>query len=115
MKVFKLLMITIILLGSQLTTAGEMSGLGTITGINMPASGEMIRINFSLPFKNPSNCTGSDMYIKEITNDASNRFVSTVLAAYMAKKQVEFWIDGCTTKTWWGKTQPQIYDIYIHD
>lgn len=96
--------------------AGEGAGSlwGTITEVNINAEGTVLRVRFSNPIVNPSNCEGHDFYIRELDDSmASDRFVRMVMAALLANAEVEFWIDGCTKSRWWGKTQPQIYDIYV--
>lgn len=92
------------------------SGFGTITQFYVNRAGNLVRIHFSEPIVNPSNCGGAAFYIGELDDTpGSDRFYSALLAAYTAKKQVNFWISGCTQGSWWGSTRPKIADIYIKD
>lgn len=93
---------------------GTGSGWGTITQVNIPASGGMVRFSFSQPIVNPAVCEGTDFYVRELDNSvASSRYLSAILTAYTAQKEVSFWIEGCTQGQWWGKTRPQPDDIYM--
>lgn len=90
------------------------SNWGKITEFYVDAKGSVMRLQFSRPVVNPANCEGADFYVLELDNSAaSDRFLRVVLAAHLANQKVKFWIDGCTKAKWWGKTRPQIYDIYI--
>lgn len=106
----------LLLIASTMTAhaVGVGSGWGTITQLNIPADGSMVKIWFSQPIVNPAGCTGGEFYIRELDNSvASNRFLSAILTAFTAKKNVSFWIEGCTQNPWWGKTRPQLYDVYM--
>jgi hypothetical protein len=90
------------------------SNWGTITELYVDAKVSVMRVNFSRAIVNPASCEGGDFYVRELDDSpASDRFLKVVLEAHLANKKVEFWIDGCTKARWWGKTRPQIYDIYI--
>jgi hypothetical protein len=92
------------------------SGWGKITEAYVNAEGSVLRLQFSESIVNPGNCEGADFYVRELDDDvASDRFLRVVLAAHLAGRKVKFWIDGCSESKWWGKTRPQIYDIYIGD
>ena len=90
------------------------SNWGKITEFYVDAKVSVMRLQFSRPIVNPANCEGADFYVRELDDSAaSDRFLRVVLAAHLANHKVKFWIDGCTKSKWWGKTRPQIYDIYI--
>jgi hypothetical protein len=90
------------------------SNWGKITEFYVDAQMSVMRLQFSREVVNPANCEGADFYVRELDDsEASDRFLRVVLAAHLANKKVEFWIDGCTRAKWWGKTRPQIHDIYI--
>jgi hypothetical protein len=92
------------------------SGWGRMTEVNVDAEGKVLRIDFSKDIVNPGNCEGGDFYIRELDGSAaSEQFVRVVLAAHLANRKVKFWIVGCTKSKWWGKTRPQIIDIYVGD
>lgn len=92
------------------------SGKGLITQFYMNSHGNFLRVKFSKDVVNPAGCEGEDFYINELTDtEGSNRFYSTVLAAYMAKKEVSFWISGCSNNRYWDKTRPRIWDIYVNE
>ena len=81
----------------------------------MDESGETLRIHFSNPIVNPDNCTGDEYYMFELsllTGDP-DRFVSMVLSAHLAQREVHMWIDGCTVANHWGATRPLARDINI--
>ena len=93
---------------------GEGSNWGTITEVYVDAKGSVLRLLFSRPVVNPSNCEGADFYVRELDDSAaSDRFLKAVLAAHLANREVKFWVYGCSKSRWWGKTRPQIEDIYI--
>lgn len=94
--------------------AGQISGVGTIQRLNVPADGSFVRIDFSEPIVNPDGCGGADFYIRELDNTpGSQRFMAAVMSAFIAQKPVAFWIAGCTDKVHWGTTRPKVFDIYI--
>ena len=78
------------------------------------AKATVMVLQFSRAIVNPMNCEGADFYVRELDDSAaSDRFLGVMLAAHLANRKVKFWIEGCTKAKWWGKTRPQIYDIYI--
>lgn len=92
------------------------SGWGKITEAYVNAEMTVLRLQFSESIVNPGNCEGADFYVRELDDGiASDRFLRVVLAAHLAGRKVKFWIDGCSKSRWWGKTRPQIYDIYVAD
>jgi hypothetical protein len=92
------------------------SGWGKITEAYIDAEVSVIRLLFSESIVNPGGCEGTDFYVRELDDSAaSDRFLRVVLAAHLAGRKVKFWIDGCSKSRWWGKTRPQISDIYIAD
>ena len=92
------------------------SGWGKITQVYVDAQGQVLRVDFSRSIVNPGGCEGGDFYVRELDDSvASDSFLRVVMAAHLAGREVEFWIDGCSKSQWWGKTRPQIYDIYIAD
>lgn len=92
------------------------SGWGKITEVYVDAGVTVLRLQFSESIVNPGKCEGADFYVRELDDSiASDRFLRVVLAAHLAGRKVKFWIDGCSKSRWWGKTRPQIYDIYISD
>lgn len=94
----------------------EGSNWGRMTEVYVSGDGRVMRVRFSRPIVNPAGCEGADFYVRELDDSvASDRFLKTVLAAHLAGRKVEFWITGCTKLRWWGKTRPQIFDIYIGD
>lgn len=94
--------------------AGQMSEPAKITELYVPATGDVIRIRLDKPLVNPDQCGGGDFYIKELTTAAQDRFVSTVMSAFLAGKTVAFWISGCTAGPYWGATRPVMTDIYVY-
>ena len=113
-----IVMITMIVAGSlqapALAQGDAGSNWGTITELYVDAQGTLIRVDFSREVVNPANCEGAEFYVRELDDSAaSDRFLRVVLAAHLANRKVKFWIDGCTKAKWWGKTRPQIYDIYV--
>jgi len=115
----QLVLIVTVLIAAILRSAvahadGDASNWGMITKLYVDAKVTVMRVDFSRAIINPANCEGGDFYIRELDDSAaSERFLQAVLGAHLANKKVEFWIDGCTKAKWWGKTRPQIYDIYI--
>lgn len=113
---------TILVIGA-LASAGPVlaegdagSGWGNITELYLDAAGTVLRVRFSGEIVNPGGCEGGDFYVRELDDStASDRFLRVVLAAHLADRRVKFWIDGCSKSRWWGKTRPQIYDIYLAD
>jgi len=102
--------------GSALAEGDAGSGWGSITELYVDAAGTVLRVRFSAEIVNPGDCEGADFYVRELDESvASERFLRVVLAAHLADRRVKFWIDGCSRAQWWGKTRPQIYDIYIAD
>jgi hypothetical protein len=96
--------------------SGAGSGWGRITEVYVDAQGSVLRLQFSGDIVNPAGCEGGDFYVRELDDSvASDRFLRIVMAAHLAGRKVKFWIDGCSESRWWGKTRPQIYDIYIAD
>lgn len=96
--------------------AGEGSGLGTITTLYVKPNANWVRVNFSNTIKNPDGCdeNGLQFYVFELDGSkASDRFYSALLAAYAAKKNISFWISGCSTAEPWGIERPKIYDMYM--
>ena len=90
------------------------TGWGRITEVYVDAEMSVIRLQFSEPIVNPAGCQGADFYVRELDGSpASGQFLSTVLDAHLADRKVKFWIEGCSASPWWGKTRPQIHDIYI--
>ena len=95
---------------------GEGSDWGRITKLYVDAKMTVMQVHFSRPAINPGNCEGADFYILELDGSAaSENFVRVVLAAHLANRKVEFWINGCTKARWWGKARPLIQDISIAD
>ncbi|MCB1214374.1 MAG: hypothetical protein KDK66_02740 [Deltaproteobacteria bacterium] len=112
----RLLLITLLLLPNLVFAASESSGVGKITSLNLAANGAILKVTFSQPYVNPGNCGAANAYIRELDDSPVNqRFYSTALAAYIAKKDVKFWIDDCTTNPWWTDTYPRIWGIEIID
>ena len=102
------------MLYANYSVAGAISKQGQITELYLNHTGKFARVRFSQPIVNPENCSGEDYYIVELNDTAgSNRFYSSLLAAYMSGKTVEFWISGCTSGTYWSKTRPKLFDIYM--
>lgn len=96
------------------SVAGKLSQQGQITELYLNNLGNFVRVKFSQTIVNPDNCLGEEFYIVELNDTAgSNRFYSSLLAAYMSGKTVEFWISGCTNDTYWSKTRPKLYDMYL--
>jgi len=110
----KKLLFSLLLISSSIFAA-EGSGVGKIKELYIDAQGTFVRLQFSQPIKNPENCQKAVFYMLELDDSpGSNRYLSSVLAAYMAQKNVSFWINGCTKKSYWGGTQPQLHDIYMY-
>jgi hypothetical protein len=103
-----------VLLFSTPSFAGQFSGAAKITGFYMPASGSFIRITVDIAAVNPSTCGAGDFYITELNSAAQDRFVSTVMSAFLSGKTVNFWIEGCTSGSYWGATRPVMTDVYIY-
>jgi hypothetical protein len=118
MKKISVLTVVASLLIGGTAAAGAWSKKGTINVVRLPGSGDSIRIDFSEDIVQPDEdnpCGGAEYYIRELDETAgSSRFVSAVLAAFLAGKQVSFWIKNCTTNAHWGSTRPQPADIYIY-
>ena len=104
---------TSLLIMSTSAIAGESSGRVRITELYMPASGGLVRVRVDKPIVNPDQCGGSEFYIKELTAAQEDRFVSVVMSAFLAGKEVSFWISGCTTGSYWYATRPVMSDIYV--
>ena len=94
--------------------AGEYSGQAKITEFYMPATSDYLRIRLDKPLVNPDQCGGTEFYMKELTAGIQDRFVSTVMSAFLAGKTVAFWISGCTAGPYWGATRPVMADIYVY-
>jgi hypothetical protein len=104
------------ILPSLVSAAGSSSGWGTISEFYVSGNGAVIRIRFSEEIINPGECGAGEFYMKELDDSAgSNRFYSAMLAAYSSKKQVQFWVLGCTDIAWWGNTRPVIHEVSIRD
>ncbi len=102
--------------GEALADGDAGSGWGKIEEVYVDAQGSVLRLQFSEKVVNPGGCEGADFYVRELDDSvASDRFLRVVLAAHLAGRKVKFWVDGCSKSQWWGKTRPQIYDIYIAD
>lgn len=100
--------------GAVAADEGDGSNWGKIEELYVDAAGTVLRLQFSRDVVNPSRCEGGDFYVRELDGSAaSERFVKTVVAAHLANRKVKFWVEGCTKARWWGKTRPQIIDIYI--
>ncbi len=100
---------------SSFAFGGIGSGNGKITQLYINATGTLVRVKFSQPIKNPGNCPRSEFYIRDLyDNSGSDRFLSALLAAYTAQKNVSFWVDGCTERNYWGGTWPRIHDIHMN-
>lgn len=116
MKMRTIMFVCLLLLVGSSTNAGVTSGTGTIKMVNIRADGTVMRIDFSQPIQNPDGCGAAEFYVRELGTDAgSNRFVAAVLSAYMANRQVSFFISGCTQNPYWGATRPMPFDIYIRE
>jgi len=110
----RVLAIALLSLSSTITYAGDASGAGKITMLNIPATGDFVAIKFSQDIKN-QGCGDNTMYLLETPADGSaDQAYSALLSAYMAKTTVSFWISGCTTVEPWGKTWPKVFDVYLH-
>jgi hypothetical protein len=95
---------------------GAGSGWGKIREVYVDAEGAVVRLQFSGKVVNPGGCEGGDFYVRELDDTmASDRFLRVLMAAHLARRKVKFWVDGCSKSRWWGKTRPQIIDIYIAD
>ena len=93
---------------------GAMSGDGYITEFYMNASGNLLRVKFSLPIVNPGPCQNSEFYVAELDDTpGSTRFVAILYSAYLEHKKVAFYINGCSKEQWWGATRPKLYDVYL--
>ena len=116
MKTLIAVVLTCLLAEVTMADEGTGSGWGRITEAYLTADGTFLRISFSRAIENPDGCEGGEYYVRELDESAgSDRFVQAVLAAHLAGRNVEFWISGCSKSRWWGKTRPQVYDIYISD
>jgi len=112
------ILITVLVIAGMFRPAahaqGDGSNWGKITELYVDAKMSVVRLSFSRPVVNPSNCEGGDFYMLELDDSPDGeRFLRVLLAAHLANRKVKFWVDGCTKAQWWGKTRPQIYDIYI--
>lgn len=111
-----LLVVAIVNPGTLRADGDTGSGWGKITEVYIDAEVSVLRVRFSEKIVNPGGCEGADFYVRELNDSAaSDRFLRVVLAAHLAGRKVEFWINGCSKLRWWGKTRPQIHDIYIAD
>lgn len=116
MKILMTIVLACLLAGPSMAGEGAGSGWGRITELYMTADGLLLRIRFSRPVENPDGCEGAEFYVRELDESVgSDRFFRAVLAAHTAGRDVEFWVSGCSQSPWWGKTRPQVYDIYIRD
>ena len=88
------------------------SGWGKMTEVYVTADGSIVRIRFDQPI-NQYNCGAGVFYVRELDSPNSDRFLSTLLSAFAAGREVNFWIDSCTSSAWWGNTRPQPHDIYV--
>lgn len=110
----KKLLLSLIFISTSIF-AGEGSGTGKITELYVDAKGTIVRIKFSQPTKNPHSCQKAEFYMIELDGGpGSSRYLSALLTAYTAQKNVSFWIHGCTRGSYWGGTRPQLHDIYMH-
>jgi hypothetical protein len=116
MKTLALIMFAMLPSMVAYASGDEGSNWGRMTEVYVSGDGHVMRVRFSRPIVNPAGCEGADFYVRELDDSvASDRFLRAVLAAHLAGRKVEFWITGCTKSRWWGKTRPQIYDVYIGD
>ncbi|NQY33696.1 MAG: hypothetical protein HRT37_01750 [Alteromonadaceae bacterium] len=110
----KIILGYVLLIFAFSTQAGERSDWGTITEFYVIGDGSAVRIRFSEAIVNPEGCTGTEYYMRELDETSgSNRFFSTLLAAYSSKAQVNIFISGCTSINWWGKTRPHMHEISV--
>ena len=104
---------------SSLSYSGQSSGWGIIEKVSMRTDGSLMTITFSHPVVNPDSCGGgslgnSKLYMLEVTDrNKYSTFISTVMAAHVAKQEVAFWIGGCTKNKYWGLTRPTVFDIQM--
>lgn len=104
------------LLLSSIALAGQGSGVGKITQLNVGPDGTHIRVWFSKTVVNPSGCDAEGYYVRELDDTrGSDRLYSSILSAFMAKRDVTLYIHGCSTKKFAGNTRPRIHDIYIKE
>ena len=108
------ILILILFIASTNTfSIGAGSGHGKITQLWTDSGGNAAFIRFSNPIV-PVGCEGGELYVVDLDNThGSSRFYSTLLAAYISQKEVQFWIDGCSNYRIWGKNRGHIYDIYL--
>jgi hypothetical protein len=94
---------------------GDGSGVGYITEFYLNAPGNFVRIKFSQPIKNPEGCEAAEFYVRELNETAgATRFLAILSSAYFERKEVSFYIQGCSENKWWGATRPSLWDIYVH-
>jgi len=93
---------------------GATSGDGYITEFHINASGNLLRVKFSLPIVNPGQCQNTEFYVAELDDTpGSTRFVAILYSAYLEHKKVAFYIHECSKEQWWGATRPKLYDVSI--
>lgn len=112
----KIILVVFVFLIPSIVSAGESSGVGKITMLYVKPDASWVRVNFSNAIKNPDSCNenGLGFYVVELDDSKeSDRFFSSLLAAYAAQKNISFWISGCSTAMPWGVERPKIFDMYM--
>ena len=104
----------LLLVASSQLFAGGSTGNGTITELFIKADGTLARVMFSAAMRNPDGCEKDVFYILEMDGTQDNSpFIAALLSAQASKSTIQFWLNGCTTGSHWGGTQPRLHSIFM--
>ena len=87
-------------------------GTARITFVNTESIG--VRLHYTADTsKNPDNCQNNSHLVLRADNPLFEQHYSLLLSAFMAKKPLKFFANGCFEG--WGTSYPIISAIYVYD
>lgn len=102
--------ITLVLLASS-ALAGGRSGAGKIEQTYQRSSDGLLAVHkVGGDWDNPDSCDASDRIVITRDNESRAEFYSAILAALMAGREIDAWLNGCVD--WSGTTYPNISGLY---
>lgn len=94
MKFYKYSVVAVLMLASQLSTAGGETSLGEVTAITLYKTHTGILVNHVNAI-DPDTCGRNDYFIFPKTHPYYTEGYSLLLAAHMSGKKVRLVIEGC--------------------
>ncbi len=95
---------------ASITHAAGATAWGTLTELYVHGSWTMVKVDGIT--ENPDNCISTDFYAISPSDNNYNALHSSILSAYVAKKQIRFWVRDCAGQQ---DKYPHIISVFVKD